>query len=253
MICLVCSNEMVIRSEEVDDVYICVNQLCKHVFVDFQGDANEFHMDCYRTGKKGHGTRTSGEIKNGFFTNEFHNVRQIICEKRLKVIKNLNNGKIYDRFNTLMDVGAGGGSFVKMVRSDTNLKVECQEVSKICIKNLKKDNFKVYSGDFITTKFEKKYDIVTAWHVMEHVKDVKGFAKNISNITRDVCIIEVPIAKRPNAGFLKPPNKNQSEWDGHHHFFNDESIVSLFKNYFDTIEVQDDAIQKPSVQVIMTK
>tara|TARA_R100000008_G_scaffold86739_1_gene81254 strand:+ start:1241 stop:1987 length:747 start_codon:yes stop_codon:yes gene_type:complete len=248
MICPVCSNEMVIRSKKVDDVYICTNKKCKHVFVDFQGDANEFHMDCYRT--KGHGTRTTNEINDdGFFTKKFHTVRKKICEKRLAVLKT----RIVKTHKTLMDVGAGGGSFARMVRDETDLKVECQEVSTICIKNLKKDKFKVYSGDFITTNFRKKYDIVTAWHVMEHVKDVKGFAKNISQITKKICIIEVPIAKSPNGGFKKPPNRDHSRWDGHHHFFNDESITLLFKDYFKIIKVQEFAIQKPSVQVIMYK
>ena len=79
---------------------------------------------------------------------------------------------------------------------DKFLNIDCQEISDVCIKNLKDYRYKVYEGDFNTIEFNKKYDVVTCYHVLEHIQDVNGFLNQVKKITDKYLIIEVPKCKR---------------------------------------------------------
>ena len=149
MNCPVCSSESMKSSST--DVYKCDD--CKHTYVDFKGDGLEYHKDEYR--KKDHGTRVSNEIVSGKFTNDFHNARDGICKRRVIAIEEL-----FERSNTLLDIGAGGGTFVNMIK-DKFTSIDCQEISEVCINNLIEDGYDVYKGDFNNINFEKTYDLVT--------------------------------------------------------------------------------------------
>mgnify|MGYP003153333427 CR=1 FL=1 len=111
MKCFVCNTLMDIRSKEkpIKDVYKCKN--CKHVYVDFKDNALEYHKTLYRLNNQGN--RTNNEIKDGKFTEKFHAVRENIMVKRCNVIKNLK-----EECFSLLDIGAGGGSFLNMVKDN---------------------------------------------------------------------------------------------------------------------------------------
>lgn len=103
MKCKVCnSNSVSIQT----DVYKCTR--CSHVYVDFRGDALEYHKTAYR--KNNYGTRGNGEIKNGVFTESFHKFRKPICESRISKIKHL-----IDDSDSMFDIGAGGGTFLNTI------------------------------------------------------------------------------------------------------------------------------------------
>ena len=214
------------------DVYKCDN--CKHTYVDFKGDGLQYHKDEYR--KNDNGTRTTDEISNGKFTEKFHNFRNDICKNRIIAIEEL-----FKHCDTLLDIGAGGGTFVTMIKDKFSL-IECQEISEICINNLNEYGFKVYEGDFNNINFEKRYDLVTCWHSLEHMKDLKGFVKNVKETTEKFLVIEIPIDR----GI---PNPN-TDWDGHYHYFSKDSLKLLFKEHFDIIDIID-GVQSPSLLILL--
>ena len=244
--CFVCDS----RSPQIDkrliDVYKC--EKCGHIYINYQGDGLKYHQNEYR--KNGHGTKfdtskSSKEIDEyGIFTENFHKKREIIMNKRCDVLNFYHHG-----CESILDVGAGGGSFLKKVEKNYNFKeIECQEISEVCIKNLELYGFKTHRGNFNEITFEKTYDIVTAWHVLEHVKDIQLFAKQISKLVNKYLIIEIPIGRK-----LHSPNRyNKSSWDGHYHYFTEDSLKLLFGVYFTDFRFLE-AIQKPSLQVIFKK
>ena len=120
--------------------------------------------------------------------------------------------------------------------------IECQEISEICINNLNEYGFKVYEGDFNNINFEKRYDLVTCWHALEHMKDLKGFVKNVKETTEKFLVIEIPIDR----GI---PNPN-TDWDGHYHYFSKDSLKLLFKEHFDIIDIID-GVQSPSLLILL--
>ena len=250
--CPVCDTEMEVRGNpSIEEVTRCPN--CAHVYVDYPGDANEFHQHAYRVSTK-HGRRGDvPEYDADFrFNEKFHEDRSIICDRRIKCIQdNLD----LSNCSSILDIGAGGGTFARWVREKLNFEsIECQEISEICIKNLRMDNFPTYTGDFnsIDSWHYKKFDVVTCWHTLEHINDIKTFAEQASKITNKYLVIEVPLDEQPNMGPVKTPKLNG--WDGHHHFFSFQSMTSLFKGKFKSCKrTSEKGIQSPSLQVILEK
>ena len=136
-------------------------------------------------------------------------------------------------------------AMLKMIQNQISV-VECQEISDICAKNLIKYKYKTYHGDFNDIKFNRSYDLVTCWHVLEHIKDLYSFVKKCSKITNKYLVIEVPTNRN-----LKDPNKG--DWDGHYHYFSKESMRYLFKEKFEIIKTITPGIQSPALLVFLKK
>tara|TARA_R100000664_G_C2755370_1_gene143106 strand:+ start:2419 stop:3180 length:762 start_codon:yes stop_codon:yes gene_type:complete len=253
MICPICKTEMRegvwdwmsknFTPQENLDCHRCDN--CNHIFVDYQEDGLDFHKNDWRKKQKG-GVN---------FDSSFHLFREGIVERRSEVVREYTEGK---NCKSLIDVGAGGGSFLLKLKQrwwDIPLKnLEAQEISTHCINYLNGEGFKTHQGDFNEIEFKKQYDVVTAWHVLEHVKDVKTFAKQIDKITKKYFIVEVPMASGSNGGYGRNPNTHEKGFNGHFHFFTEESMKYLFKDYFKSSTVGE-AIQggKHSLQMIFEK
>lgn len=231
MNCVLCDN---LCLELQGNVFKCVE--CEHTYVNFTGDHLSYNKSEYRVNS--HGVRKNCEIIDGEITDLFHSLRDSLCEKRLSILKKYNvNGSI-------LDIGSGGGTFALKLRRE-GYSVECQEISEICVDHLNKKGLKVYEGDFSSLSFPKKYDAVTCWHVLEHIKNLDVFLKKCIEICQDLLILEVPVNRRiPN------PDK---DWDGHFHYFSRKSVTDLFKGYFDLIEVTDDGCQKPCLLIILKR
>lgn len=227
MNCKICNNTSIHIQQ---DVYKCLN--CFHIYVNFLGDPIEYHKTEYR--KNNYGTRSKNEVENEIFTKKFHDNRKSICNKRILKIENMIN-----ECDSMFDIGAGGGTFLNEIGKLISFK-ECQEISDICIKNLKMQGYKTYTGDFCNIDIPNKYDLVTCFHVLEHINDLKKFVKSVLKITNKYLIIEVPINR-------KIPTPNIS-WDGHYHYFSKESINYLFKPNFEIISIEN-GIQSPSLLV----
>lgn len=215
----------------------CVS--CNHMYVDFDGDGLKYHKNEYRN--KNFGTRVDNEIDEGKFTEAFHKARKGICENRISKISEL-----VDKDYSLLDIGSGGGTFVNMV-SDKFSHIDCQEISDVCSENLKTYGYNVYKGDFNSIDFDKKYDVVTCWHVLEHIKDINLFVKRVEKITNDFLVIEVPKCKREI-----PKDFKSRGWDGHYHYFSENSLRKLFENSFKFIKLEE-GVQKPALFTIMRR
>lgn len=232
MKCKVCKSLQFVSTQT--DVYKCSS--CSHVYVNFVGDPLEYHKIGYR--KNNHGTRGGGEIENDVFTAGFHKFRKPICEKRVQKIQ-----EEIDNSETMFDIGAGGGTFLNTI-GDLIKHKECQEISDICIKNLEMQGYTAYHGDFCTMEIPNTYDLVTCFHVLEHIKDLKSFVDAAHRITKKYLIIEVPTNRS-----IPEPNKN---WDGHYHYFSKESMKLLFSDKFEIISIED-GVQSPAMLVKLKK
>lgn len=231
MNCCICGTSSFVVG---DDIYKCPS--CKHIYVDFLGDTLKYHKSEYRTNS--HGTRSESEILDGEITEFFHKKRNNICNGRLAILQE------FSKKGRVLDIGSGGGTFALKLRS-SGFDVECQEISSICINYLKKNKFKVYEGDFCSLHFDKTYDIVTCWHVLEHLKNLQDFVKKCSEVCSNLLILEVPINRT-----IHPPNKN---WDGHFHYFSKESLAKIFKEHFEVLSISEDGCQKPCLLAILKK
>jgi len=228
---------------------ICRNQLihlkffsykcskCQHTYVNYEDSGLDYHRKNYR--RNNHGTRGLGEIENGLFTKEFHDYREPIVRKRIKFIEYL-----FPMCETVLDIGAGGGTFAMELKKFIKT-VHVQEISELCINNLENSGFDVFKGDFSSIDFDNvKYDLVTCFHVLEHIKDLNSFKKALTKIVNKYVAIEIPVDR--------PLIEYQNDWDGHYHYFSKESLTKFFSEDFNIIYLGE-GVQMPCLLVLLEK
>ncbi|MBR4641200.1 MAG: hypothetical protein IKO74_00580 [Selenomonadaceae bacterium] len=88
---------------------------------------------------------------------------------------------------SVCDVGSNGTDMISWL--------PCQEKVSIDLRNpLYADGVQSIKADFITYDFQKKFDIVTCFQVMEHIKDdqIHAFADKLLAVTEKLLIVSVP-------------------------------------------------------------
>jgi len=233
MQCKICNSDN--NPEIKHKVYKCSD--CGHVYVNYTGDGIYYHKTLYRTQGQ-EGTRGDNEVVDGKFTQAFHDRRIPICEKRIEYIK-----EYFDTCDSILDIGAGGGTFLNMVKDNFTV-VEGTEVSDLCAENLTNKGYTVYHGAFTQMNINRSYDLVTCWHVLEHIQDIKQFPKKAYDVTNKHLVLEVPT----NRG-LRNPDEN---FDGHFQYFSEKSMRILFEDLFDITYIGP-GVQRPCLLVKMDK
>ena len=144
------------------------------------------------------------QIRDGY-----HNTRIDIIKKALKWPP-----------KSALDVGCGDGRFLEIVNADTMVGVDLNDEIP--------DNteFEYLKGSFLDVEINKKFDLVTSFHSLEHVKDAIGFFKKLQSLSKSVIAIEVPVRRK------------MGRFNGHIHGFNGNSFnkfIELHKGKFETI------------------
>ncbi len=232
-------------SSIMNDVYGCNS--CKHIYIDYLGDDIQFHANTFRELKAQR--RDIDEIdKDGKITPLFHEKRKKIVQDRVQYIKHLLSSS-YD----CLDVGAGAGTFALELKSHVK-SVECTELSPTLINECEHLGFKTYAKDFVDIEFDKQYDLVFAWHVLEHVKNIEEFKKKMLQVATKHVIIEVPLLVALNGKGrrrgLKMPNNGR--YDGHAHYFTEKSFTLFFEKDFEIVELKE-GVQTPALFSILKR
>ncbi|TAH25870.1 MAG: class I SAM-dependent methyltransferase [Cytophagales bacterium] len=105
------------------------------------------------------------DTKKGIINWLYHEIRRITIKSKLQLIKNCNTEK-----RNLLDIGCGTGYFLESAKKD-NWNVEGFEPDDTARKlaNQKLNNSIHQRLDDIKAE---KFDIITLWHVLEHVHDI---------------------------------------------------------------------------------
>ena len=91
-----------------------------------------------------------------------------------------------------MDIGAGAGTFASHLK-DLVTEIECTELSQCLIDESRNLGFKTYDEDFLKIDFDRKYDMVSAWHVLEHVDNPEAFLAKTKELSNRYVVIEIPL------------------------------------------------------------
>ena len=141
---------------------------CGHGYRPFTGDPIEYHAQHYRKDSRFH--RTQGEFDAlGRPTKRFHEARKWIVKKREQLVRELLR-----REQLCLDIGAGAGTFAAQVAPRVR-SVECLEVDPALVAECQLLGFKTYENDFLNQRFDRPYDVVFAWHVLEHIPNAIAF------------------------------------------------------------------------------
>ena len=169
------------------------------------------------------------DSKRNFQDKIYHFVKSYMLSKKVSWIRK------YFKQGTILDIGAGTGEFLNSMKSFL-WNVEGVEPNKTARElailkglNLKEDLSKIR---------QKKFEVITLWHVLEHLPDLENKIKELHNLLEDdgVLIIAVPNHNSYDANYYK---NDWAAWDVPRHLwhFSRKGIERKFsENNFQLID-----------------
>lgn len=124
--------------------------------------------------------------KRSFFEKIYHFVKQKALRDKIAIIDGFQKGK-----GNLLDIGAGTGDFL-VTAKNSGWDVKGIEPSEKARNIAKNKGIELISG--IESVENASFDVVTMWHVLEHVPDIEKHIKELKRILKPggTIIIAVP-------------------------------------------------------------
>jgi 2-polyprenyl-3-methyl-5-hydroxy-6-metoxy-1,4-benzoquinol methylase len=174
--------------------------------------------------------------KKGLFNFIYHRVRNYQLNKKERLISTFNKSHSKE----LLDFGSGTGEFLSFCSNrgwkTTGVEPE-KKAADLAVKNHNL-NMKTVSGFFESNT--EKYDVITLWHVLEHVYDLEKYLIQIHrNIKKGgILVLGLPNSNSYDAIHYK---ENWVAWDLpiHLYHFTKNDIKRIAKNIgFELIKVK---------------
>lgn len=164
------------------------------------------------------------DSERNLFEKTYQFIKRISLERKLKLI---NAYTFKDK--TLLDIGCGTGDFLRIAQENkwdvTGIEPN-QKAREIANKKI---NGQVFNIDSLTEFQNGSFQIITLWHVLEHVYDLQNHIKTIKDLLKKdgAIIVAVPNYKSFDANYYK---EFWAAYDAPRHLwhFSQESIKKLF-------------------------
>jgi 2-polyprenyl-3-methyl-5-hydroxy-6-metoxy-1,4-benzoquinol methylase len=248
--CLVCGSTLLskeltckdfVATGESFDLHRCNN--CSFLFTNPRPRAIEIGLYYQSDRYVSH----AGDKQNlSFMYKVYDVVRDYSIKQKLKLIKSYHpNGK-------LMDLGCGLGYFLNGVVKDKTFDALGVDVSTEAIDYVKqKFGYAVLGEDKLDTIEEDSFDVITQWHVLEHVHLLNERMQQLKRMLK------------PNGTlFIAVPNSNSWDakhyrefWDGydvprHLYHFNQKSFGLLMQKHgFEVIQTKPMIFDAPYISM----
>jgi len=137
--------------------------------------------------------------KKGVINFLYNTVRGITLKQKVKWIRNETNGK------HLLDIGSGTGHFLKAVNNGGFSGMGLEPDSDARAFAHKNNHVRSSSQEELYTIEKESFDVVTMWHVLEHVYDLRKDLKRIEEVLKSngKLFIAVPNMNSYDARFYK--------------------------------------------------
>ena len=129
------------------------------------------------------------DTNKGIVNKLYHLVRKQSLKSKVALInKSTNNKK-----GIVLDIGCGTGYFLQACK-ENGWKIEGMEPDSIARQQAEKNTNQTVFTDLFTIKEEGKYDVITLWHVLEHVHKLNESIQHIHKLLKPngTLIIAVP-------------------------------------------------------------
>jgi SAM-dependent methyltransferase len=151
-------------------------------------------------------------------------VKKFSLHRKTKLLNSLHPNK-----GRILDIGAGTGDFL-VAAKQSKWQVTGIEPNKTAQQNAKLKNITLYSR--LAELPKNTFDVITLWHVLEHVPDLEQQISSICNLLKPngTLIIAVPNFKSYDANYYK---QHWAAYDVPRHLwhFSKTSIHKLFQPY----------------------
>ena len=154
----------------------------------------------------------------------YQTIKKIALKRKLELINKYANTS-----KTILDIGCGTGEFLITARKN-NWNTIGVEINDEARNKSSKKNITTYK--FIKEVKSSQFNIITLWHVLEHLKDLNGTITKISSLldSDGTLIIAVPNYKSYDANYYK---EYWAAYDTPRHLwhFSQKSISTIFENH----------------------
>ncbi len=165
------------------------------------------------------------ENKKGFIPKLYEAVKKVNLRKKYRLAtKDLAEGK-------LLDIGCGVGDFIHRAEEKRweCMGVEPSEEAKVIAKKRIKAN--IINSEELEQIPDNTFDLITMWHVLEHVDDLKWQVEQLQRLIKPNgrIVIAVPNYKSHDGKFYK---EHWAAYDVPRHLnhFNKQTITKIFKS-----------------------
>ncbi len=164
------------------------------------------------------------DTRRNLFEKLYHVVRSISLKRKLKLINSFSSEE-----KNLLDVGCGTGDFLQIAQQNnwTVSGIEPNDKARE-IANTKTNN-SVYNTEHLLEFSEHSFDIITLWHVLEHLPKLDEHISIVKSLLKEqgTLIIAVPNYKSFDAYYYK---NFWAAFDVPRHLwhFSQDSISELF-------------------------
>ena len=136
----------------------------------------------------------------------------------------------------LLDIGCGSGTFLDVCKQN-GWHIEGVDPSPSASQSvLENYNIEVHQGDFNKIKFNKTFDVITLWGVLEHMSDPIATIKKAKELLNKdgMVIFEVPSADCFISEYLKKNNFSPTRYieSGRHNIFFSKKVIKQIAENF---------------------
>lgn len=126
--------------------------------------------------------------RKGLINFIYNIVRHITLRSKVKIVRNETEGE------DLLDIGSGSGHFLKVANEKgfNGMGIEPSEEARAFAHS--KNGVRSVTQEDLFQIEKKSFDVITMWHVLEHVYDLESYLKTINKILKNNgrLIIAVP-------------------------------------------------------------
>lgn len=140
------------------------------------------------------------DTAKGLVNKAYHAVRNYMLKQKFKVVANASQMKT----GKLLDIGAGTGYFAAFMQKQSWTVTATEQSEEARQYAASRWNLSLLPADDLFALPRKSFDVITLWHVMEHLPDLDKHWKTISQLLSDSGTLVVAL---PNAG----------SWDAQHY------------------------------------
>ena len=130
------------------------------------------------------------DTRKGLMNSVYHMVRKLMLSRKAKLVKECSHLEC----GSILDIGTGTGYFINKMK-ELRWNVSAIEKSQQA-RNFAKEHFniEVNSPEELYSLLDSSFDVITLWHVMEHLEQLNKTWETINRILNDngVLIVAVP-------------------------------------------------------------
>jgi 2-polyprenyl-3-methyl-5-hydroxy-6-metoxy-1,4-benzoquinol methylase len=204
-------------SGEVFQVWHCMN--CHLKFTQDAPDSNSIGRYYQSEDYVSH-----TETKKGLVNRLYHAVRNHTLQQKRKLISD----KVPSAHTAILDYGCGTGAFLKVMKDAGWMTTGLEPDPRARQNGLDLHGIRAEAPDRLSTMADASFDVVTLWHVLEHVHDLQDTLDHLRRVLKPngVMYIAVPNHKSSDAMHY---GGSWAAWDlpRHLYHFSPESMRAL--------------------------